>query len=98
MDSRVQRVVYAPAAEGPAAGSVQVGPDGRTLYFKSHDDRGRASLWSVPVAGGKPERLVALDDPARASSRTEFAVDRERFYFAIEDRRSNIWVTDVAGR
>jgi Tol biopolymer transport system component len=100
IDSRVPRLVYAPATPGvdPAARSVQLGPDGRTLYFKSHDDRGRASFWSIPVAGGKPQRLVTLDDPTRPSSRSEFAVDRERLYFAIEDRRSSIWVTDVTGR
>ncbi len=100
IDSRVPRLVYAPAASGvdPAARSVQIGPDGRTLYFKSHDDRGRASLWSIPVTGGAPRRLLTLDDPARPSSRSEFAVDRDRLYFAIEDRRSNIWITDVTGR
>jgi Tol biopolymer transport system component len=100
IDSRRPRLVYVPATPGvdPTARSVQVGPDGRTLYFKSHDDRGRASFWSIPIAGGKPQRLVTLDDPARPSSRSEFAVDRERLYFAIEDRRSSIWVTDVTGR
>jgi Tol biopolymer transport system component len=100
IDSRLPRLVYEPATPGvdPAARSVQVGPDTRTLYFKSHDDHGRASFWSIPVAGGKPRRLITLDDPARPSSRSEFAVDGERLYFAIEDRRSNIWVTDVTGR
>jgi Tol biopolymer transport system component len=100
IDSREPRLVYAPATPGvdPAAPSVQFGPDGRTLYFKSHDDRGRASFWSIPVAGGKPKRLITLDDPTRPSSRSEFAVDHERLYFAIEDRRSSIWVTDVTGR
>ena len=100
IDSRVQRVVYAPAKPGvePAASSAQFGPDGRTLYFKSHDDHGRASFWSIPVAGGTPRRLLTLDDPARPSSRSEFAVDRERLYFAIEDRRSSISVTDLTRR
>ena len=101
IDSRVQRIVYAPAKPGvdPAASSVQFGPDGRTLYFKAHDDRGRASFWSVPLTGGgKPRRLITLDDPTRPSSRSEFAVDRERLYFAIEDRRSNISVADVSER
>jgi serine/threonine protein kinase/Tol biopolymer transport system component len=100
IDSRVPWTVYAPATPGvdPAARSVQVGPEGRTLYFKSHDDRGRASFWSIPATGGKPRLLITLDDPARPSSRSEFAVDRQRLYFAIEDRRSNIWVTDVTER
>jgi TolB protein len=100
IDSRVARLVYAPATPGvdPAARSVQFGPDGRTLYFKSNDDRGIASLWSVSVSGGRPRRLITLDDPARPSSRSEFAVDGKRLYFAIENRGSTISITDVTGR
>jgi Tol biopolymer transport system component len=99
IDSRVPRVVYAPITSvDPAVRSVQVGLDGRTLYFKSLDDHGRASLWSIPVDGGTPRRLITLDDPARPSTRSEFAVDRERLYFAIDDRRSSIFVTDVTRR
>ncbi len=98
--SRVAELVYAPATAGvdPAARSVQFGPDGRTLFFKSHDDHGLASLWSIAVRGGKPRRLITLDDPARPSSRSEFAVDGKRLYFAIENRGSTIWVTDVTER
>jgi eukaryotic-like serine/threonine-protein kinase len=100
IDSRVPELVYAPVTPGvdPAARSVQFGPDGRTLFFKSHDDHGLASLWSIAVGGGKPRRLITLDDPARPSSRSEFAVDRQRLYFAIENRGSTIWVTDVTER
>ena len=100
LDSRVRRLVYAPSTRDvdPEALSVQVGPDGRTLYFKSHDEHGRASFWSIPVAGGTPRRLLTLGDPARPSSRSEFAVDRERLYFAIDDRRSSISITDLTGR
>ncbi len=100
IDSRVPELVYAPAtpAVDPAARSVQFGPDGRTLFFKSHDDHGIASLWSIAVTGGKPRRLITLDDPARPSSRSEFAVDGKRLYFAIENRGSTIWVTDVTER
>ena len=100
IDSRVSRPVYAPAKPGvdPAVSSVQFGPDGRTLYFKNHDDRGLASFWAIPVTGGKPRRLLTLDDPTRPSSRSEFAVDSARLYFTIDDRRSNILVTDVSER
>ena len=71
---------------------------GRTLYFKSHDARGRAAFWSVPVTGGRPRLLVRFDDPARASNRFEFASDGKRFYFTIEDRQSDIWLAEVARR
>jgi Tol biopolymer transport system component len=99
LDSREPRVVYTPGVPGvdPVVESVQVSLDGQTLYFKSHDDRGNALLWSMPVSGGTPTLLVRLD-PARPSNRTDFAVDHDRFYFAIDDRRSNIWVTDVTAQ
>jgi len=99
-DSYVHRVVFAPDVEkrDPIAESVQVGPDGRTLYFKSHDERGRAALWSVPLQGGRPTLLVRLDDPGRPSSRTDFAVGGDRLYFTLDDRRSNIFITSVTAR
>ena len=51
-DSDGPRVVFAPRVKAidPVAESVQVAFDSRTLYFKSHDERGRASLWSYPSA------------------------------------------------
>jgi Tol biopolymer transport system component len=98
--SDVPHVVFEPGVQSvdPGAESVQVSLDGLTLFFKSHDERGRAALWSVPVGGGTPTLVVRLDDPARPSSRTDFAVGADRLYFTIDDRRSNIWVTDVAAR
>jgi hypothetical protein len=100
-DHRANAVDAQPEPEG--AGGVglrrrQHGPTGQALYFKSHDARGRASFWSISVAGGRPRLLARLDDPARASSRFEFASDGKRFYFTVEDRQSDIWVAEVAGR
>jgi Tol biopolymer transport system component len=91
------QVVYAPSAnpDDPRAELVFFGSDARTLYFKSHDSRGRALLWSVPLSGGQPALLVRFDDLARPSARPDFAVGAGRFFFALEDRRSNIWVATV---
>jgi serine/threonine protein kinase/WD40 repeat protein len=91
------RVVYAPSVDpaDPRAEFVLVGADGQTIYFKSHDAHGRASLWSVAVSGGTPRLHVAFDDPARPSARPDFAVGADRFFFTLEDQRSNIWVADV---
>ena len=72
--------------------------NGRELYFKSHDARGRASFWSMPATGGRPRLLVRFDDPARASNRFEFASDGRRFYFTVEDRQSDIWVAEAIRR
>jgi Tol biopolymer transport system component len=99
VDTGEPQVVYAPADPAdPVAGNVQFGPGDRRLYFKSHDSHGRASFWSVPVSGGKPTALVRFTDPTRPSGRTDFAVGEGRFYFTVEDRRSNIWVSDAVER
>lgn len=94
-DSGVPRDVYVPGAGDPPAELAMFSPDGRTIYFKSHDARGRASFWSVAAAGGRPRLLARFDDPARASNRFDFASDGRRFYFTIEDRESDVWIADV---
>jgi len=93
------RVVYAPARPGdPAAKSVIPSADGRSVYFKSHDAEGRASFWSVPLAGGQPRMLVRFDDLARVSIRPDFAVGDGKFFFTLEDRQADIWMTDISRR
>ena len=97
-DSGAQRDIYVPGAGDPVAELAIFAAGGREIYFKSHDARGRASFWSVPVGGGRPRLLVRFDDPARPSNRFEFASDGARFYFTVEDRQSDIWVADVVSR
>ena len=101
VDHDNRRVVYQPAPQSadPFVENVQVAPeDGHTLYLKSHDAEGRASFWSLPVSGGAPALLVRFDDASRPSSRFEFAVGGGRLFFAVDDRRSNIWLADVTER
>jgi Tol biopolymer transport system component len=97
-DSGAPRDLYVPSEGGPSAELAIFSADGRTLYFKSHDARGRASFWSLPAAGGRPRLLARFDDPTRASNRFDFASDGRRFYFTIEDRQSDVWIAEVAGR
>jgi Tol biopolymer transport system component len=97
-DSGRQRDLYVPGDGDPHAELAVFSANGREIYFKSHDARGRASFWSIPVAGGRPRLLVRLDDPARPSNRFEFASDGRRFYFTVEDRQSDIGVAEVAMR
>jgi TolB protein len=91
------RILYAPksGSDDPAPESTLWSPDGARIYIKSHDAAGRASLWSIPASGGRPRLLVRFDDPMRQSTRRDFAADGARFYFAIEDRQSDIWVMDL---
>jgi Tol biopolymer transport system component len=92
------RVVYAPNpnSDEPKAEDVLVSDDGQTLYFKSRDEDGRSQIWSVPVAGGRPRLLVAFGD--RPSTRTDLGAGQGRFYFTLDERRSNIWLADVIER
>jgi Tol biopolymer transport system component len=91
------RILYTPRAgtADPAADQVVWFRDGRTMYFKSHDDVGRASLWSIPSGGGAPRLLVRFSELTRPSNRPDFATDGRRLYFAIQDRQSDIWVADL---
>jgi len=92
------RRLFDPGAMAPPAIHVQWSPDGRTLYYKAHDAQGRASFWAVSAAGGQPRLLVRFSDPDRQSSRRDFATDGRRFYFAIEDRQSDVFVAEIIAR
>jgi Tol biopolymer transport system component len=97
-DSGAQREIYVPRPGEPLAELAIFSANGRELYFKSHDIRGRASFWSIPVSGGRPRLLSRFDDPAHTSNRFEFASDGKRFYFTVEDRQSDIWIAEVEAR
>ncbi|HJS47867.1 MAG TPA: protein kinase [Gemmatimonadales bacterium] len=109
-DGRAGPVMVAPAAGGPPRRLFEPGPaapmalhaewspDGQTIYFKAHDADGRASFWAVSAGGGTPRLLVRFTDPDRQSSRRDFAVDGQRFYFAIEDRQSDVFVAEMVPR
>ena len=96
IESRDHHVVYEPAALGdPTAESTRISDDGRLIYFKSHDQAGRASIWSVPIEGGRPTLLVRFTNDERPSIRPDFDVGAGRFFFTTEDRQSEVWVADV---
>ena len=97
-DSGSPRVIYAPArgTADPVVESATVSDDARTLYFKSHDAEGRASLWGIPLSGGRPRLLVRFED--HPSIRADFTAGAGRFFFTIEDRQGDVWVAEVARR
>jgi len=98
VDSGPERILVDPARTGVAGEVGTFGPDGKTVYFKSHDARGNASIWAIPAAGGTPRLLVRFDDPSRPSYRPEIAVGGDRIFFTIEDRQSDVYVMDVLKR
>lgn len=95
VESGQARVLYSPPPKGPVPTRAEVSPDGRTIYFKAFDAAGRAQIWSVPASGGSPRLLVRFADAARPSNRPDFSVDAKRFYFAIDDRQSDIWIAEL---
>ena len=97
-DTGAPRVLVDSATSGIHVEMPKWSTDGRTIYFKSHDAKGAAEFWSVPVAGGKPTLLTRLDDPLRPSYRPEWALGPGRMYFTMEDRQSDVWVMDARER
>ena len=99
-DSGAPRTLYAAVdtLRDPIVGRVDFAPDGAGVYFKSHDTVGRASLWYVPLTGGRPQQLVRFEDFSRPSFRPNFAVGAGRFFFTINDRQSDVWVADLTTR
>lgn len=69
--------------------------DSRTLPSKSHYPLGQADIRSVPVSGGAPRRLSFGD---RLSTRSDMGAAAGRCFCTIDERRSNIWLTDVRER
>jgi Tol biopolymer transport system component len=88
------RALFALGPDAPPGDDVEWGRDG-LVYYKAHDAAGRASLWAVDPAGGRPRLLVRFSDPNFQSSRKDFATDGKRLYFAIEDRQSDVFVAEL---
>ena len=67
---------------------------GEKVYFLSADSTG-VNVYVVPASGGLARIAVRFDDPARPWHRYGFQIFRDRFYFTVGDRQSDIWVTEV---
>jgi serine/threonine-protein kinase len=96
-DSGSPRVVLAPNTISTGVWHPIWRPDGR-IYFKTHDRAGAAIFESVPSTGGAPRLLGAYADPLHPSYRGKWSLARDKVYFTIEDRRSDVWVLDVVPR
>lgn len=90
------RTLFQIGSSAPAIGDItRWSIDGKRIFYKVHDAEGRTSFWSVSAHGGAPQLLVRFPNADRQSSRGDFAVDATRFYFAIEDRQSDVFVAEM---
>ena len=94
-DSGPSRVLLPWSPERGFAVGAEFSADGRHAFMKSLDPQGRASIWSIPLAGGEPRLLVSFPDPSRPSYRPSFTTDEKRIFFPVEDRQSDIHVAEV---
>lgn len=69
--------------------------DGSTIYYLGADSLG-TTIQAVPVIGGRPRVVMRFDEPTRPWHRYGFRVFRDRFYFTVGDRQSDIWVAELS--
>lgn len=81
--------------------SQKLSPDGKTLVYsiRSTDyanNRGRSSLWTLPVAGGTPQRLTAADLNVSSPA---WSTDGTAVYFlSAKDGVSQLWRQPLRGK
>ncbi|NNK47951.1 MAG: protein kinase, partial [Gemmatimonadetes bacterium] len=68
--------------------------DGASIYYGGRHSDGRAGIWSMGTDGGAPRLLVA-DDPARPMFWLMAHEFDGRFYFALSEYESDIYVMDL---
>jgi len=96
VDSGPARVVLDASRPGvPRAELPLWSADGRSIYYKSHDAEGNASIWSVPAIGGAPRMLLHWDDPARPSYRDHWTFSNDRILLPVQERESDVRVVEV---
>ena len=68
--------------------------DGSTLFVSAVYPNRRNAIWSIPVRGGAPRRVLS-DDAAHPFGRFDFTTDGKRLYFPIGQFESDVWVMEL---
>ena len=96
VDSGAPRALYDETKPGaPVAETSAWSADGRTVWFKSHEASGDASIWGVASSGGTPQRLLTLGDDRLRSDRYGFHVTGGKIFFVLTDRQANVWAMEI---
>lgn len=83
-----------PGGEKPAG--ARWSRDGRYLYTKTYHGQQRILFWAIPAAGGMPRQLLVVENSnLRFSRRPSWSTDETRFFFLVDDHRSDLWVAEV---
>ena len=82
-------------AHGINADKAYWSEDGTQLIFHGHEARGRAAVFSIPVAGGTPRPLAVFENPSVAALRGGWGFAGGRVYYSAEERQSDVWVMEV---
>jgi Tol biopolymer transport system component len=69
--------------------------NGTELVFHGHDARGRAAVFSIPVARGTPRLLAVFEDPDVSAVRGGWSLGGSRIYYSAEERQSDVWVMEL---
>ena len=86
----------------PAASELQLGAfprfsrDGRTIYGSGVRRDGRGGVWAIPASGaGKPQLVIAYDDPALVNVFGSLSVSTDRLFLTVAQYESDIWVAKL---
>ena len=96
VDSGPAGIIFADTLPGggyPTGGRWS--PTGKLIYVRHSDRQRRVSFWAIGLDDGTPHLLVRLDDRALTSSRPSWTTDGKRFFFLVDEHRSDVWIADI---
>ncbi len=99
-DSGAARTIYAPrpATDDPLATFLLWRHDVDTILFIGHNAQGQSGVWSVPANGGDIRLRVDLSAGLGRGNGPSITRDRERLYFTINERFSNVRWAELVRR
>jgi hypothetical protein len=73
------------------------GRDPSTVYFLTVDlSQLQWCYWSIPVAGGTPRLLFALDGEKQTAGIT-FSTDGRRLFYTVSSDEADVWTMEFGG-
>jgi Tol biopolymer transport system component/DNA-binding SARP family transcriptional activator len=99
-DSGARTIVYAPrpGSSDPLAIFLVWSSNPRTVWMMGQGAT-RQELWALDMVTGRPRIVVRAEGAAGKSFAPSFTADSSRFYFALDERFSNVrWAELIARR